>query len=410
LFPIVVSAVVLALWFWRARSRAPLAVALLFIGLLAPALGFVSVYPFLYTFVADHFQYLAAIPMLAAAAAGATWLADRRNIPHAALIVAFGSLLGWRTWTYSHQFADDVTLYRATLAENPDCWLCYNNLGVIEQERASPDLAAAAQYFTEAIRLHPTTAKTHNNLGLVLQKQGRWQDARDQYTEAVRLNPKEPQAHVNLATARLSLQDIDGALEEFHAAVRVAPSYAEAHNDLGGALEKLGRIAEAEAAYREAARLSPDTAQPFYNLAGLLMRQGKLDDAAAQYRAAIRVQPDYAKAHNNLGTVLRQQGHLADAVEEFRATVRLLPNSGPAHRNLGNALREQGQLTEALAEYREAMNDSSAVDANLFADMGTVLMSLGRMPEAQQAFLAALRIQPDLARARAGLAQAGGKG
>jgi tetratricopeptide (TPR) repeat protein len=407
-FPLLVLAVVVALWLWHGRSRAPLAVALLFIGLLAPALGFVSVYPFLYTFVADHFQYLASIPILAAMAAGVTWLADRWRVPHAALVVVFGGALGWQTWTYSHQYADAVTLYRATLARNQTCWLCDNNLGVIEQERAQPDLKAAERDFTEAIRLHPSTARTHNNLGLVLQKEGRWTEARDQYAEAVRLNPKDPEAHVNLAAARLTLHDADGALEEFHAALRISPSYGEAHNDLGRALEQLGRLDEAAAEYREAARDLPGVALPFYNLGGVLMRQGRLDEALAQYRAAIRVQPDDARAHNNLGSILRQQGHVAEAVDEFRLTVRLLPQSGLAHRNLGSALQDLGRLNDALAEYREAANDPSAVNADLFADIGTTLVGLGQMREAAQAFQAALQLQPDMARARAGLAQARG--
>ena len=37
---------------------------------LAPALGFVNVYPFKFSFVADHFQYLASIAVIALVAAG----------------------------------------------------------------------------------------------------------------------------------------------------------------------------------------------------------------------------------------------------------------------------------------------------------------------------------------------------
>src|SRR5256885_8175144 len=103
LFPIGVLAMFALLWKLRTRTRAPLAAALLFAGLLAPALGFINVYPFLYSFVADHFQYLACIAPLTLVAAGMAWSLDtfapakvllRRTIYGALFVVL--SLLSWR--------------------------------------------------------------------------------------------------------------------------------------------------------------------------------------------------------------------------------------------------------------------------------------------------------------------------
>src|SRR5262249_25556340 len=51
----------IALWVLRKRWRAPLSAWLFFCGTLFPALGFLNVYPFVYSFVADHFQYLASL-------------------------------------------------------------------------------------------------------------------------------------------------------------------------------------------------------------------------------------------------------------------------------------------------------------------------------------------------------------
>ncbi|MBM3855793.1 MAG: hypothetical protein FJ399_22005, partial [Verrucomicrobia bacterium] len=55
---------------WRVRTRAPLAAALLFGGALVPVLGFFNVYAFLYSYVADHWQYLPCLAVLALLAAG----------------------------------------------------------------------------------------------------------------------------------------------------------------------------------------------------------------------------------------------------------------------------------------------------------------------------------------------------
>jgi hypothetical protein len=79
LFPAAAAGVALALWIWRARlGRGPVVAVLFFAGTLAPALGFVNVFPMRYSFVADHFQYLASIGLIAlAVAAGARVLRQR---------------------------------------------------------------------------------------------------------------------------------------------------------------------------------------------------------------------------------------------------------------------------------------------------------------------------------------------
>src|SRR2546430_11245630 len=64
----------------RKNSRGILAAILIFLGLLFPALGFINVYPFLYSFVADHFQYLACAAPLTLFAAGITMRSEERRV------------------------------------------------------------------------------------------------------------------------------------------------------------------------------------------------------------------------------------------------------------------------------------------------------------------------------------------
>jgi len=72
LFPAAL-AVALAILVWLCRwRRGPLAGILFFIGTLVPVLGFLNVYPFRYSLVADHFQYLACLGIIVPIAAGIT--------------------------------------------------------------------------------------------------------------------------------------------------------------------------------------------------------------------------------------------------------------------------------------------------------------------------------------------------
>ena len=122
-----------ALWWYRTRSRAPLAAVLFFAGTLFPALGFVNVYPFIYSFVADHFQYLASLGIIVLASAAAATLAARwLTIVSVAVVVPLALL----ATNQSRQYADAETLYRTTLSRNPACWMAYINLGKLRQEEA----------------------------------------------------------------------------------------------------------------------------------------------------------------------------------------------------------------------------------------------------------------------------------
>jgi hypothetical protein len=122
-----VAAICLLAVLWSLRSRigrGPLAAALFFGVTLGPALGFVNFYPMRFSYVADHFQYLASIGplvLVAAVVAGKKWAPA---VASAALIV-----LALLTWRQEAIYKDEVTLWRATLATNPNVFIAQNNLG-----------------------------------------------------------------------------------------------------------------------------------------------------------------------------------------------------------------------------------------------------------------------------------------
>ena len=171
LFPLGVAALLVTLWLLRTRTRAPLA-ALLFFGVtLGPALGFVNVFPFRYSFVADHFQYLASIPIIALFSAGMATLARRwrlnGGLAGGAALLALAAPLGVLTWAQSHQYVDAATLYRVTISANPSCWLAHNNLGILLQRLGRLNEAAAE--YEAAMRIEPNAFEPHQNMSVVLQ-------------------------------------------------------------------------------------------------------------------------------------------------------------------------------------------------------------------------------------------------
>ncbi len=297
-----------ALWTVSGRTRGPLAAWLFFGGSLFPALGFFNVYPFLFSYVADHFQYLASIGILTAASAGAAALLGRASpalraaglAAAAALVAALAALSNAQSRIYS----DPFTLYTATLAGNPGCWMARNNLGVWYEERGERE-EATAQY-QEALRLNADYAAAHDNLGAILLKvPGRLDDAIFHLQEALRIKPDFVDAHASLGNAWMQKPGrLADAAAEYRRALRTRPGFAEAHNGLGNALAALGRTDEAVAEYREALRLRPAYAEIHFNLAmALLNAPGRRGEAAEQLEEFLLARPGNEAAWRILGQI-----------------------------------------------------------------------------------------------------------
>jgi len=406
LFPVGVVAVAIGLLFLARRQRGPLAGFLFFAGTLFPVLGFLNVYPFIFSYVADHFQYLASLGIIVPLCA----VAERRALrwPLAAAILLVLAVL---TFRQAGMYADAETLYRATLARNPASWMAHTNLGVALAETPSRLPEAVAEY-QAALRLRPNDAQTHADLGNALgHMPGRLPEAIEELRTSLRLRPNFVQTHNDLGVALSQMPGgLPGAIAEFQTALRLKPDYPEAHDNLGVALTQVpGRLPDAIAEFQAALRLQPDYADARNNLARVLAQTpDRLEEAIAEYQAALRANPDDPETHNNLGLALSQvPGRLPDAIAEFQAALRLKPDDVDAHNNLANALSQiPGRLPDAIAEFRAALR-LKPDDAEAHNDLGVDLAQMpGRLLEAIAEFQAALRLKPDYADARENLANA----
>jgi len=343
LYPL--GVVILVIVLWRLPRRGPLAGFLIFCGTLFPVLGFLNVYPFRYSFVADHFQYLASLGIIVPVACGLV-LGISRISPgkaaNTAALLLVPAVLGILTWRESGMYRDSQTLYLTTLSRNPNSWMAHDNLGIILAETPGR-LPEAIAEFQAAVRLNPGNSHSHVNLGNALQRvPGRMPEAIAQYQEALRIEPGYAEVHSNLGFA---LAQIPGrmpeAIAEYQAALRIKPGLAETHNYLGVALAlTTGQLPEAIAEYQAALRIDPNYTEAHYNLGSALAQTDRLPEAIAELQAALRMNPNYAEAHNNLGGVLAQTGRLPEAIAEFQAALRIQPDYPEAQNNLRNTLSQ----------------------------------------------------------------------
>jgi protein O-mannosyl-transferase len=359
--PLLAAVAVAAMLMWKRNTYWGHALLFgwgLFCVALLPVLGFADVYFMKYSLVADHYQYIAVIGIVALAAAlWENWRVRasrpiRALAPIVAATVAGAFVL--QAWRQSATYSDGITLYQTTLARNPSCWMAHNNLG-LELDRLGQIHDAIEQY-EQTVLLNPNDAEAHNNLGGSLLQTGQSQEAIEHFQEALRIKPNYAVAHNNLGVALARLGQPQGAIEHFQEALRFKPDYAEAHYNLGVALSQIGQPQEAIEHFQEALRIKPDYAEAHNNLAVALVNIDRPQEAIEHYQQAIRLKPDYAEAHNNLGNVLSQIGRPQEAIEHYQQAIRLNPDFAEANYNLALVNAQMHRFEDATRAVQRAID------------------------------------------------------
>jgi protein O-mannosyl-transferase len=380
--------------------------ALFFLAMLSPLLGFIMLYTFHITFVADHYQYVACIGPLALAAAGLTRLLetlDGKGVFTPALLTACVLTLGILTWRQSGAYTDLETLWSRTIETNPKAFMAHGNLGSMLLD--TPRTNEALAHLNKAIEINPDYAEAHFNLGIAYSRMQRLDDALVHFQEALRVRPDSAAARMNLGALLIQKGDLDGAIFYLRRALEIRPKYAQASFNLGNALWQKGQTEEAIACYRAALKSNPDHTESHYNLGLILFRQGELDQALPHFQKLIEInpgygstclgfanellkngradqaaallglivqsRPDYAEAHFNLGVALFQIGQTNQAVAEFQRSLVLRPDLIPAHRTMGNLLRRSGQIQEAITHYEKVVS-AQAADAGVLNELAWI--------------------------------------
>ena len=226
----------------------------------------------------------------------------------------------------------EIVMARRTLEDDLDSAHNHYNLGVLLQADGKPQ--EAESHYRAALQRDPDLSDAHHNLAVLLVSQGKNREGVDHYRQVLRIEPDSADVYLNLARIYLSQSAVADAITLLLRGIEIEPSMWELHADIA-------------AAY---------------------VVQGRLDAAISSYRAGLAINPDVAFLHIGVGEVLGAQGRFLDAEEVFRISLTIAPQNPRAHNDLGMALEQQGRIKEAIESYRRALTiDSSfpGAQANL---------------------------------------------
>ena len=343
-----------------------------FVITLFPVLDFFDVYFFRYSFVSDHFQYLASMGPLALAGAGVVMAVEKIRIHRLAIqtasTLAILLILGTLTFHQSANYHDLITLYQVTLAQNPKCWMAEYNLGLALKNQGQLDEAIA--HYRRAVNIWPDYVEAHYNLGGAYIEKGNIDEALAEYRRAIEIRPDDADSHNNYGSALRRLNQFDQAENEYRRALSLHPQYLDARLNLGSLLLQRGRTAEAITNLETARRLQPNDAVTHVTLGLALMKNGQPGEAAAELNRALQLAPDEVSALNSLAWLLATAG--VDSVRDGKRAVQLAEranaltgNNNPAIlHTLAAAYAEAGRFDEAMQTARRAMKLASRADNN----------------------------------------------
>lgn len=350
------------LYFYREKiGRGAFALFLCFGASLFPALGFFNVYPMIYSYVADHFQYIASISGIVLLCAAGEFILKRlvfENVsftPKTQQVVFFLillpvlSMLGVKSYSYSKVFENRETLFKDVIQKNPRAWMAHNNLGMVYISRG--DARKAHDQFQETLKIKPKDCTALNNLGNLYKAQGLWEKAKTAYQTCLESEPDFALAHSNLGLVYAHSGDLQQAQELFEKAVILNPMAHEAHLNLGLLFLRQKKVDKSMTHYNKAIEIYPYYIEAYLQKGLLYAQTGKEIEAREAFEKVLILDPNNFHAHNNLGIILRHGNQVEAAVVYFRGAVRLNPDSVQARFNLGEALLRLGQKDEARRHF-----------------------------------------------------------
>lgn len=242
-------------------------------------------------------------------------------------------------------------IYRQKLVQSPNDADSLTDLGAILQKENKYD--EALQYYTQASRLDPQNVTTRLNVGTLYQQKGSYDSAIAAYDSILFLYPDNVQANLYKAQCLALQGQNDKALEGLNRVLSLDPNNKDVKNQIFNILKTTKTPAEIMAYMNQNPLIGKNTVNDMYNYAIELHRQNKFDDAIAYYKEVLKVKTDNPEVYLNLAIAYRQKNDLASAKQILQAAKAKFPENKQIAGNLQAMQQETvaGQFDDASKSY-----------------------------------------------------------
>jgi len=268
------------------------------------------------------------------------------------------------------------------------------------QAMRAGDLTHAGDGFESVTKSAPQFAEAYLNLGLVREEQGRHTDAITNFKKALQLKPRLRGANLFLGVAEFRSNQLDSAILALKKETTASPKDATAWMWLGVVQLENGDGSGAAAALDKAAELSPDNVDILYHRG-----RAHLLVSNQSYAKMFEADPKSWRVRQLLAEANASAERHLDAIAEYELAIKLAPNQPRLHEELGTQYRLAGKLPEAEQAYlKELEIDPQNVTAQY--KLGVLAIEKGEGARAKELIEGALRIRANLQHAEYNLGRA----
>ena len=268
------------------------------------------------------------------------------------------------------------------------------------------NLAAAEQHLSAALKIDPSLAEVHANLGLAYYADHQYPQAIGEFQEALRrdraLETAKSFLPLSMAAMGNCAEALPGLEREF-----ASNSDPKLRRVLGLSLERCsmgaGKEAEADQAAQKLLAAYPDDPDVLF-AAGQLY--GRL--SSETYLKLIKVAPNSARAYQVMGSVAASDGNWKAAIDAYRHALKLEPTLQGAHLQIAVLTLTHSQEPDAWRQALVDLNEELKVDptsAQAEYEIGEIYRKHAQLEQAVPAFRRALQLDPAAVPARLGLAK-----
>jgi tetratricopeptide (TPR) repeat protein len=188
------------------------------------------------------------------------------------------------------------------------------------------------------------------------------------------------------------------AEESYRKSLEMNPNFAETHRKLAFMLRRENRLEDAQKEFEATLKLEPKDPPGHQNIGDIYFAKKDYDKAMSEYETCLKIDPRYSPAHSGMGMIFLAKGDTPRARPYLETAVKLDPDDANAQYSLAVIYVEQKEYDKAeqaikMAQHSEKYNYNS--NPETYSRLGTVYLLKRDFGKAEQAFLSALKLDPE---------------
>ncbi len=359
-------------WFW-------------FLGALVPVIGII---PIGHVWTADRYTYFPSIGLFLMLVWGIYEMAAGRKRLYIVSIICAGCLLAayaYGTRLYLRCWANSATLFERARAVNPNDPLVYDVLGLVVEGQGRQQEALSC--FRKALNLDANDVYANVNIGRMLLQLDRYQESLPYIEKAIKIAPNNEHVLNNMGIGLACAGRYQESISYFEKALQLDPYLLKAHLNMGLALMKVGRDQEAIEHLAAVLGETPQNDSAQFYLGLLLQKNGQMEAALAHLNKSAELKPDNVQYLSALAVALYGSGRKREAVQCYDRAVRMAPAFIETLNNLAWILavdrdNEVRNPVRALALALKAAELSNSNDASVLDTLAAAYAANGQFAEA----------------------------